>query len=123
MSPQAAVEKQDPVVVFPVRSLTNFAAEADGSGIFGSAMLVAPGTPVKQVVHMINHQMVDLFQVRLFIVELPCKVSEGVVRWSDGLMVCMQYAELLEEGNTRRRVGEDYVFTGDSPWTLQCPVT
>lgn len=79
------MEKQDPVVVFPVRSLTNFAAEADGSGIFGSAMLVAPGTPVKQVVHMINHQMVDLFQVRLFIVELPRKVSEGGVRWSDGV--------------------------------------
>lgn len=30
-------------------------------------------------------------------------------------MVCIQYAELLEEGNTRRRVGEDYVFTGESP--------
>lgn len=30
----------DPVVVFPVRSLTNFAAEADGTGTFGSAMIV-----------------------------------------------------------------------------------
>lgn len=74
---QAAVEKQDPVVVFPVRSLTNFAAEADGSGIFGSAMLVAPGTPVKQVVHMINHQMVDLFQVRLSLNYLTRSAREG----------------------------------------------
>jgi hypothetical protein len=40
-----------------------------------------------------------------------------------GLMVCMQYAELLEEGNTRRRVGEDYVFTGEWPLTLRCPLT
>jgi hypothetical protein len=31
-------------------------------------------------------------------------MCDGGFRW--------QYAELLEEGGTRRRVGEDFVFTG-----------
>lgn len=81
---QAAVDLQEPVVVYPVKSLSNFATAADGGGVFGNAMLVKPGSTVRSVVGYVASGMMDL----------------------------LQYAELLEEGGNRRRVGEDYVLTG-----------
>jgi len=83
---QAAVDLQEPVVVYPVKSLSNFATEADGSGVFGNAMLVKPGSTVRSVVGHV----------------------------ASGMMDSLQYAELLEEGGTRRRVGEDHVLTGQN---------
>lgn len=83
---QAAVELQEPVVVYPVKSLSNFATAADGSGVFGNAMLVKQGSTVRSLVGHVASGMMDL----------------------------LQYAELLEEGGTRRRVGEDYVLTGQN---------
>lgn len=81
---QAAVDLQEPVVVYPVKSLSNFATEADGSAVFGNALLVNPGSTVRSVVGHVTSGMVDF----------------------------LQYAELLEEGGTRRRVGEDHVLSG-----------
>lgn len=81
---QAAVETQKPVVVYPVRSLTNFSTEAEGRGVFGSAMILRAGSTVRTAVGHTCHGMLELFQ----------------------------YGELLEEGDTRRRVGEDFVLPG-----------
>lgn len=81
---QAAVDAKQPVVVYPVKSLSNFSTDGEGGGVFGSALLVRPGATVRQVV---GH------------------VASGMVEH-------LQYAELLEEGGTRRRVGEEHVLTG-----------
>ncbi len=83
---QAAVDLQQPVVVYPVKSLSNFCTDAEGGGVFASAMLVRPGSTVRSVV---GH------------------VASGMVEY-------LQYAELLEDGGTRRRVGEDHVLTGQN---------
>lgn len=81
---QAAVDEKQPVVVYPVKSLSNFSTDGEGGGVFGSALLVRPGSTVRTVV---GH------------------VASGMVEY-------LQYAELLEEGGTRRRVGEEHVLTG-----------
>jgi len=81
---QAAVDLQHPVVCYPVKSLSNFSTDADGGRVFGNAILVRPGSTVRSVA---GH------------------VASGMVEY-------LQYAELLEEGGIRRRVGEDHVLTG-----------
>ena len=80
------MDEKQPVVVYPVKSLSNFSTDGEGGGVFGSALLVRPGATVRAVV---GH------------------VASGMVEH-------LQYAELLEEGGTRRRVGEDHVLTGQS---------
>lgn len=81
---QAAVDLQHPVVCYPVKSLSNFSTDADGGRVFGNAILVRPGSTVRSVAG---------------------NVASGMVEH-------LQYAELLEEGGIRRRVGEDQVLTG-----------
>lgn len=83
---QAAVDEQNPVVVYPVKSLSNFSTDGEGGAVFGNAILVRPGSTVRSVVY---------------------HVASGMVEY-------LQYAELLEEGGTRRRVGEDHVLTGQN---------
>lgn len=81
---QAAVDEKHPVIVYPVKSLSNFSTDGEGGAVFGNALLVKPGSTVRSVV---GH------------------VASGMVEY-------LQYAELLEEGGTRRRVGEEHVLTG-----------
>jgi hypothetical protein len=80
------VDEKQPVVVYPVKSLSNFSTDGEGGGVLGSALLVRPGSTVRSVV---GH------------------VASGMVEY-------LQYAELLEEGGTRRRVGEEHVLTGQN---------
>ncbi len=83
---QAAVDLKEPVVVYPVKSLSNFSTDGEGGAVFGHALLVQPGSTVRSVVR---------------------KVASGMVEY-------LQYAELWEAGGTRRRVGEEHVLAGQA---------
>lgn len=80
------MDEKEPVIVYPVKSLSNFSTDGEGGAVFGNALLVKPGSTVRSVV---GH------------------VASGMVEY-------LQYAELWEEGGTRRRVGEEHVLTGQS---------
>lgn len=80
------MDEKQPVIVYPVKSLSNFSTDGEGGAVFGNALLVKPGSTVRSVV---GH------------------VASGMVEY-------LQYAELWEEGGTRRRVGEEHVLTGQS---------
>ena len=80
------MDEKEPVIVYPVKSLSNFSTDGEGGAVFGNALLVKPGSTVRSVV---GH------------------VASGMVEY-------LQYAELWEEGGTRRRVGEEHMLTGQS---------
>jgi hypothetical protein len=60
---QAAVDQQNPVIVYTVRSLTNFSTDGEGGGVFSHAMIVRPGTTVRDVAQSAAPTLVEYLQV------------------------------------------------------------
>jgi len=53
----------EPVIVYPVRSFTNFSTDGSGGGVFGDAVMLRPGTTVKTFVETTSSGLADYFQV------------------------------------------------------------
>ena len=53
----------EPVIVYPVRSLTNFSTDGSGGSVFGEAVMLRPGTTLKQFVELTAANLADYLQV------------------------------------------------------------